>query len=190
MIAPVFVDTNVLVYARDSTVPAKQRLAADWLRHLWRERSGRISVQVLSEYYVTVTRKLRPGLSARVAWEDIEQLFTWTPQPIDAPLLERARALELRQPLNWWDAMIVAAAEAQGCNTLLSEDLQDGASYGQVTVRNPFKHAVRDVVREQQGVYEVLLAVPRHRPRCRPVSPLRVLPARRSRRPAVAGAGD
>ncbi len=168
MIAPVFVDTNVLIYARDASEPAKQRLAADWLRHLWRERTGRISVQVLSEYYVNVTRKLRPGLSSQVAWEDVETFLTWSPQPIDAALLERARALELRQPLQWWDALIVAAAEAQGCAILLSEDLQDGASYGQVTVRDPFKHAVGNFVREQQRVYGVSLAVPRHRARGRP----------------------
>ena len=70
MSAPVFVDTNVLVYARDASEPGKQPRAAAWLAHLWREQTGRTSVQVLSEYYATVTRKLRPGLPAADAWDD------------------------------------------------------------------------------------------------------------------------
>lgn len=57
-----FVDTNVLVYARDISEPEKQRRASEWLAHLWRSREGRLSVQVLQEYYVTLTQKLKPGL--------------------------------------------------------------------------------------------------------------------------------
>jgi len=61
MTAPVFVETNVLVYARDAGSAAKQARAAAWLEILWREQVGRTSMQVLSEYYVTLTRKLDPG---------------------------------------------------------------------------------------------------------------------------------
>jgi predicted nucleic acid-binding protein len=60
-----FVDTNILVYARDSSEPEKQPIAKQWLTHLWQQESGRISAQVLNKYYMTVTQKLKPGLSKR-----------------------------------------------------------------------------------------------------------------------------
>jgi predicted nucleic acid-binding protein len=63
----VFVDTNVLLYAIDSREGSKHRFASDWLARLWRERSGRTSVQVLSEFFVNATSKLSPGLSREQA---------------------------------------------------------------------------------------------------------------------------
>lgn len=138
MNAPIFVDTNVLVYARDATEPVKQEIAARSMRDLWQARTGRISIQVLSEYYVTVTRKLRPGLPATDAWDDVAAFMAWRPQPLDAGVLERGREIELRYRLGWWDSLIVAAAQIQSCAVLLSEDLQHGAQYGTVVVRNPF----------------------------------------------------
>jgi len=138
MTAPVFVDTNVFLYARDASEPVKQPRAAAWLERLWRERLGRTSVQVLSEYYVNVTRKLDPGLSDDDAWDDVTALFAWDPQPVDQMLLRRGRELERRHKLSWWDSLIVAAAQLQGCALLLTEDLQDGGVYDGVTARSPF----------------------------------------------------
>lgn len=138
MTAPVFVDTNVLLYARDAGEPAKQPRAAEWLTHLWRERLGRTSIQVLSEYYVNVTRKLAPGLSREEAWDDVRALQLWVPHPVDAPLMQRGHEIEQRFRLSWWDCLVVAAAQLQGCALLLSEDFQDGAVYGGVTIRSPF----------------------------------------------------
>jgi len=135
----VFVDTNVLLYSRDASEPAKQSLAAARLDELWENRRGRISVQVLNEYFVNVTRKLKPGLSAEEAWDDIEALAAWNPLPLDMALLTRSFAAHRRYQLSWWDAMIIAAAEAAGCSRILSEDLSDGASYFGITVENPFK---------------------------------------------------
>lgn len=74
MTAPVFVDTNVLVYARDAAGDEKQRAAADWMRHLWTRQAGRVSYQVLQEFYVTVTRELSPGLEPAEAWEEVRVL--------------------------------------------------------------------------------------------------------------------
>jgi predicted nucleic acid-binding protein len=171
MIAPVFVDTNVLLYARDAGEPAKQPLAADWLRHLWREQLGRTSVQVLSEYYVNATRKLDPGLSRDEAWDDVRALLAWRPQAIDGPLIERAREIEARHRLSWWDSLVVAAAQAQGCPLLLSEDFQDGAVFGGVTVRSPFTLALG----EDAAAYVVAeQARSRRRPRGRPRGSTRV----------------
>ena len=134
----IFVDTNILLYARDSSEPEKQIVAAKRLDELWKGRNGRISVQVLNEYFVNVTRKLDPGLAPDEAWDDVEALSVWEPQPINMPLLQRGYAVQRRYALSWWDSLIVAAAEASGCTTILSEDLADGAQYFGITVENPF----------------------------------------------------
>jgi predicted nucleic acid-binding protein len=165
MTALVFVDTNVLVYARDARQPAKQSQAAALFERLWRERSGRTSIQVLSEYYVTVTRKLDPGIARADAWEDVQSFQSWRPLPIDGMLIHRARDVEHRHRLNWWDSLIVAAAQAQNCAILLSEDLQDGGVYGGVTVKNPFGSLVNEPVAEYAGS---TLVTRSHPPRGRP----------------------
>jgi predicted nucleic acid-binding protein len=165
MTAPVFVDTNVFLYARDAGEPRKQPRAAEWLAHLWRERLGRTSLQVLSEYYVNVTRKLDPGLPAAEAWDDVTALFAWQPHPVDASLLQRAREIERRHRLSWWDSMVVAAAQLQDCALLLTEDLQDGATFGSVTVRSPFALSANEpAARYAAGP----AARSRHPPRGRP----------------------
>ncbi|MGB8437235.1 MAG: PIN domain-containing protein [Burkholderiales bacterium] len=165
MSAPVFVDTNVLIYARDRGEPAKQPRASEWLKHLWHERAGRTSVQVLSEYYVNVTRKLDPGLSREEAWDDVNALLAWRPQVIDSGLLQRAREIEQRYRLSWWDSLVVAAAQCQGCALLLSEDFQDGAVYGDVTIRSPFTLSLGEEVAAYVAARSV---APARRPRGRP----------------------
>jgi predicted nucleic acid-binding protein len=138
MIDNVFVDTNILVYARDASEPEKQSIAAKRMDELWDGRNGKLSVQVLNEYFVSVTRKLKPGLSADEAWDDIEALSVWEPLPMDLFLLQRGYAAQRRYGLSWWDSLIVAAAEASECTTILSEDLSHGAQYFGITVENPF----------------------------------------------------
>lgn len=151
MTALVFVDTNVLVYARDASHRPKHRLAAQWMERLWREQRGRTSIQVLNEFYVTVTRKLRPALEAQAAWDEVETLLAWDPQPLDRALLQHARRVESRYRLSWWDSMVVAAAQLQDCEILLTEDLQPGMSFGQLKVCSPFAEAAQD----KAGVYTV-----------------------------------
>ncbi len=136
----VFVDTNILLYSRDASEPKKQAVAAERLDELWENRSGRVSLQVLNEYFVNVTRKLAPGLPPEEAWDDIEALSAWDPLPLDMPVLTRAYAVQRRYGLSWWHSLIVAGAEATGCTTILSEDLGDESSYFGITVENPFKH--------------------------------------------------
>jgi len=140
----VFVDTNVLVYARDTTEADKQEQAARWIEHLWRTRAGRLSFQVLHEFFVTVTAKLRPGMAVAAARDDVRTLLAWGPV---APLprsLEAAWRLQDRFSLSWWDALIVAAAQEAGCSVLLSEDLQHGQRFGDVEVCSPFRAAPED----------------------------------------------
>ncbi len=165
MIAPAFVDTNVFVYARDPVDPVRHAVARAWIDHLWRERAGRTSVQVLNELYSVMTRKLRPALDSNAAWAGIQPLLGWNPEPIDSALLVDAHGLESRFRIAWWDALIVAAAIRQGCGVLLSEDFQDGMQFGPVRVMNPFTHRVG----EHAAVYAALpRAAALHRGRGRP----------------------
>jgi predicted nucleic acid-binding protein len=136
----IFVDTNVFVYARDSSQPGKQPAAARWLEVLWSTRTGRTSTQVLSEYYVTVTRKLTPGLPVVEARGDVEDLGAWKPLAIDDVLVRSAWIVEDRYGFSWWDSLMVAAAEHLRCSHLLTEDLQDGQELDGLTVVDPFRH--------------------------------------------------
>jgi predicted nucleic acid-binding protein len=141
MSATVFVDTNILVYRRDAGQGEKQARADAWMERLWAERNGRLSYQVLQEYYVTVTAKLRPGLDAEAARNDVRSLLAWHPIRVDAGVIEAAWVLQDRYKLSWWDSLIVAAAQVADCRVLLTEDLQDGQELGEVRVVNPFQHA-------------------------------------------------
>jgi predicted nucleic acid-binding protein len=135
----VFVDTNVLAYARDASEPTKQPLAARWLEHLWATRSGRLSTQVLEEYYVTVRAKLKPGLAEAEARSDVELLAAWRPVVADERLMQDAWRIQDETGWSYWDAAIVAAAVRSGCTHLLSEDLQTGRTVDGVQVTSPFE---------------------------------------------------
>lgn len=142
MNADIFVDTDVLVYARDAAQGEKQRRAAAWMEALWASRRGRISVQVLQEFFVTVTQKLEPGLGRRAAREEVRLYVAWEPVVAAPEVLQEARRVQGRYRLSWWDAMIVGAAHTARCRWLLTEDLQDGQTIGGVAVVNPFSTAI------------------------------------------------
>lgn len=154
---------NVLVYNRDASERAKQKQARAWIDHLWATRSGRLSYQVLVEFYVTVTVKLDPGLDPEAAENEVRELCTWQPVVVDWQVLEGAWSIRRRFSLSWWDALIVEAAKMADCRYLLTEDLQSGQDLGGLEVVNPFKttpealadrstevpHAVNDSPRAQ-----------------------------------------
>lgn len=142
---PVFVDTNVLVYARDASEPEKQPLARQWMDALWEEKSGRLSVQVLNEFYVVTTMKLSPGLSPDAARLDVADLMAWRPLAVDGSLVEAAWSVQDRHTVSFWDSLVVAAAQRLECELLLSEDLQDGYAFGPTTVVDPFRHPPGDL---------------------------------------------
>jgi predicted nucleic acid-binding protein len=144
----VFVDANVLVYARDSSEEEKQRQAEAWIRELWKTGSGRVSMQVLQEFYVTVTQKLQPGMGRPAARGDVRDLLQWQPVLSDADLLDSAWRLQDRYDLAWWDAPVVAAAQRAGCRYLLSEDFHDETRFGDLVVLDPFRHAADSVLDE------------------------------------------
>ena len=144
MTARLFVDTNVLLYARDESEPAKRPRAQAWLDHLWHERLGRTSMQVLSECYVNLKRLAGAQLTTQEAWERATSCFAWKPLQSDEALLRRAREIEERYRINWSDSMVVGAAQMQDCDLLLTEDLQDRAVFGNLTVRSPFTLSVEE----------------------------------------------
>jgi predicted nucleic acid-binding protein len=138
-VSPVFVDTNILIYMRDPRDPVKQRIATDWVAALAKQRTGRLSWQVLIEFYSAATHPKKLAVPAAMAQADVLAWQAWNPVLPDGELLRRAWALQTTHALSWWDAMIVAAALRARCETLLSEDLQSGQRFdNQLTVLNPF----------------------------------------------------
>ncbi len=134
----VFVDTNVLIYAEDRAHADKHATARAWLRELWLRRSGRLSTQVLNEFYVAATRKLKPAMPAGDARAEVRRLQRWQPWVVDHATVEAAWAVESRFTVNYWDALMVAAAQQQGCTYLLTEDLQHDQVLDGVRIVNPF----------------------------------------------------
>ena len=133
-----FVDTNIFVYFRDASEAEKQKTASLWLKRLWERQEGRISWQVLNEYYVTVTQKLKPGLDQAMARADVRNLMSWNPILVDGAIMEKAWGLQDHYKFSWWDSLIIAAALEAGCTTLLSEDLHHGQYIHGLTIINPF----------------------------------------------------
>jgi predicted nucleic acid-binding protein len=139
-----FVDSNLLVYPFDSTGGEKARRATDLLDDLWNRRDGCLSLQVLQEFFVTVTRKIPSPLSHADAASKVARFAEWHLHiPGKGDLLS---AIELYDELriSFWDAMIVQSARALRCLTLWTEDLNDGQTYAGVLVRNPFLDSVME----------------------------------------------
>ena len=137
MVARVFLDTNVLVYAAVGTgkdEPKRHRALA-----LIESEDFATSAQVLQEFYVTVVKKAARPLSSEQAIEWIEQLTAFPCYVINHQLVRIAIEQSVRYQISYWDAAVLSAARALGCRTLYSEDLNDGQQYEDVTVVNPFK---------------------------------------------------
>ena len=134
----VFVDTNVLLYARDPRDSAKQNAAANWLARCWETRVGRLSTQVLNEMYVNL-RRLTPSDSVADTRRFVKLYRDWTPWIVDDTTVDLAWLLQDRFPLSYWDALMVASAQQLGCRYLLTEDLQHNQQMDNVQIINPFK---------------------------------------------------
>lgn len=137
MTDPVFVDTNILVYAEDVDAGAKHAAANDLVRSLWENRSGVLSIQVLQELYVTLTQKVRKPLSNTATQKRIDEYLTWRVMANTPDLLRRAMAIKSRHSVSFWDASILAAARLGNCKVLYSEDLTHNEVYDGVKVVNP-----------------------------------------------------
>ena len=132
-----FFDTNVLVYADDKAAPAKQRRALDLIAEHRRARTGVVSLQVLQEYFVTVTRKLHldPGIARRKV-ELIAEFDVASPEVAD---ILAAIDLHRLHGVSFWDALVLRAAKQGGCSILLSEDMQGNREIDGVQIVNPFQ---------------------------------------------------
>lgn len=133
-----FVDTDVLVYAHDRTAATKRKAAAALVEGLWESSHGCVSIQVLQELFVTLTRKLPRQLEADAAENVVADLARWTVHAPGADDVLAAIRLHRLHRISFWDAMIVRSAAALGCDTLLSEDLNAGQRYDGVLVVDPF----------------------------------------------------
>ena len=96
----VFVDSNILIYSQDATDSHKQARAQDWLEHLWQNRSGRISYQVLREVYLNLTRKVPNPLPAPRVRVLVRLFFPWKPRPENTEFFEVAWDVESRFQLS------------------------------------------------------------------------------------------
>ena len=133
-----FVDTNVLVYAYDTSAGAKADLARVLVAGLWRSGQGCISLQVLQELFVTITRKVPKPMPAARAATLIEDLSQWTlHEPVRADVLAAIELHRLKR-VSLWDALILQSARQLRCATIWSEDLNAGQAFGSIRVRNPF----------------------------------------------------
>lgn len=137
MAATIFVDTNVFIYALDPGDPKKQAAAKAWRAELWTSRRGRVSFQVLQEFYVKVAQKW-PG-SRGLARTEVIDLLAWRPVAVSGELVQQGWKIQDRYQLSFWDALIVAAAKAASCEYLLTEDLHPGQDLGGLVVVNPFR---------------------------------------------------
>ena len=132
-----FVDTNVLLYAisRDPAENAK----AERANKLLAERELALSVQVLQEFYVQSTRDTR---AHRLTHEQdvalLESFRRFPVQETTAGLVLAAMSTRQRFRISYWDAAIIEAARSLGCDTVLSEDMNNGQDYAGVRVENPF----------------------------------------------------
>ena len=137
--AAYFLDTNILVYAYDRSAGGKHSLAAQLVEACWENENGCLSIQVLQEYYVTVTRKIAAPLDAQTARQIVADLGQWRLHVPEADDLLQAIDLQQNYQLAFWDAQVIQSAASLGCKLLLSEDLNHGQRYGEVQVINPFK---------------------------------------------------
>ncbi len=133
-----FLDTNILVYAFDRSAGQKHALAVQLMEGCWENENGRISIQVLQEFFVTVTRKITPPLDHQTARQIVADLAQWRLHAPKASDLLQAIDLQRDYQLSLWDAQIVQSAASLGCRQLLSEDFNHGQVYGDVQVINPF----------------------------------------------------
>ena len=125
MSARSFFDTNILVYADDKAAPAKQRRALDLVAEHRRAGTGVVSLQVLQEYFVTVTRKLH--VDPRVARRKVELLAEFDVAAPEVADILAAIDLHRLHGFSFWDALVLRAAKQAGCRVVFSEDMQRSA---------------------------------------------------------------
>jgi len=134
----IFLDTNILVYAHDKTAGRKHEISKELLVNLWNNGRGILSVQVLQELFVILTKKIPLPLRPEIAKEIISILSKWELIINDGDSILAAIDIHETHGYSFWDALIINAAVRGGASILLSEDMKHGDIVKSVTIRNPF----------------------------------------------------
>ncbi|MDP3016892.1 MAG: PIN domain-containing protein [Deltaproteobacteria bacterium] len=135
----IFVDTNILVYSHDVDAEQKHQIAQNILLELWKNRNGALSVQVLQEFYVTMTRKVLHPIPPNSVRNIIRDYFSWHIEINDLNSILIASRIGEDYKISFWDALIVAAALKAKADKILTEDLQAGQIIEGRPIENPFK---------------------------------------------------
>ena len=135
-----FVDTNILVYAYDRSKGEKQTRAKALVKEIWNRHNGCLSIQVLQEFAVNITRKVAQPVDLNLASQIIQDLSTWRVHIPDVADVLGAIRVQQEYQLSFWDAMIVRSAVQSGCQVIWSEDLSDGQMIEGLRITNPFLH--------------------------------------------------
>jgi len=135
----VFVDANVLVYAHDLDAARKYQVASQLVEELWANHLGIVSIQVLQEFYVTITTKIAKRVSKTTAAHYVADYFVWPVVRPSVATLRKAFEIETQNRLSFWDAMIVSSAFQSGAKKILSEDLNPGQRIAGIAIVNPFQ---------------------------------------------------
>jgi predicted nucleic acid-binding protein len=137
----VFLDTNILVYAYDTSDEAKHKIALDLIAHLLSAENVVISTQVLNEFVVVITGKVKHPLSI----DDVSAILkkfkdNFAIRLTGMPDITKALSITKKFKLSYWDSLIIAVAINTRCTTLYSEDLQHGLEIDNtLRIINPFK---------------------------------------------------
>lgn len=131
-----FIDTNILVYCDDAADRVKQNHALELVTGLMEARMAVVSLQVLQEYFVNVTRKV--GIDPGLARQKVESFACF--EVVEPSVSDVLAAIDLHRlyRVSYWDALILHCAQSAGCRIVLSEDMQHGQTIGGVRVVNPF----------------------------------------------------
>ena len=135
----IFVDTNILVYAHDISAGIKHTTAKNLIQELWESKAGCLSIQVMQEFYVTVTKKVPTPMDHLTATGVIRDLRYWK---VHEPKIDDViSAIDIHQQyhISFWDAMVLQSAFQLKCSLIWSEDLNPDQVYESMKLVNPFQ---------------------------------------------------
>jgi predicted nucleic acid-binding protein len=145
MTGRVFVDTNVLIYARDRKAEDKRTKAQAWLVALGDTGQARVNLQVVNEFTRWMLAN-EQGRSLEDVQEEIQALRAWGDKPLDHDEVELGWAVRKRFGYQWFDCLLIAAAELSGCRYFLTEDMSKGAVFGSVKLVDPFRTSPAEIL--------------------------------------------
>jgi predicted nucleic acid-binding protein len=135
-----FLDTNILVYAHDHAHQEKQSISERLILSGIEANTAVLSTQVINEWFVTITQKIKTPLPVKAAREEIVLLKALEVVELSYDMILQAIDLQVSKKMSFWDALIIVAALTAECRKLYSEDMQDGQKIGELKIVNPYLH--------------------------------------------------